>query len=256
MSTYVPFPEYPPVGGSAYQRSRHPLIVFGPRGRLNRKSVWAAEELAVASKAPGEKYPKLYLGPWIPLELEANEEQTRLAFRKLLAWLFVAPSIEAVSVCVPRWTDLSSQVQERVRVAVGCQLQGVAGGGGSVLGLVPKADPLSVVYPVGPSPQLRTVAPPRGRFVTDPAAHLGWLQNVVPSMDELVQALKAFLGQDGTIPRTFESARTVATDLLTSGRLTRPQVQRYLEVFGFENSGGLVGVWPAKRLAEVSAATR
>ena len=77
----------------------------------------------------------------------------------------------------------------------------------------------------------------------------------VPTPGELAESLADFIGRDGRTPRDFAAAGEVAAELLSAGR-SRPWVQQYLSVFGFQNSKSLVGVWPAKRLAEVAEVAR
>ncbi len=77
----------------------------------------------MARPAVGEKYPSRYLGPWIDLPMDADEDRARLAFKRLLSWFFLAPALDATEVCVPRYADLPLEARERLHVAVGHQLQ-------------------------------------------------------------------------------------------------------------------------------------
>ena len=80
MRTAVPYPSESPVVRSDHRRSRRPLIVFGPRGSVvGQRSGWTAEEMAVTNTAAGQQVPAWYLGPWIPLDDPADDEQAREA---------------------------------------------------------------------------------------------------------------------------------------------------------------------------------
>jgi len=53
--------------------------------------------------------------------------------------------------------------------------------------------------------------------------------------------------------RDVDAARDVASQLRTQ-RWSGEDIKRYLETYGFKNSKGIVGRWPADRLAEVTDA--
>ncbi len=106
--------------------------------------------------------------------------------------------------------------------------------------LVPAPDRLSVLHPTtGSSPRLKKAPAPRS-FVTKPENHLQWLMTALPTIEELTESLADYIGRNGQTPRHFAAAQQVAAELLSAGR-SRPWVQQYLSVFGFQNSKDLVG---------------
>jgi len=259
MSSQVPYPHYLPVPSSELKRSRHPLLVLGPRGPRvrGRDRIWTVEEIAVHGATDGGPYPAWHLGPWIDLADLHDEAQLSGAISRLFTLLDGAPGLGLAGIVVPRWNDLNRVDQERIHVAATSQLRADIGaltsGGQFTLGRRPH--PLAVFHPGTPaSPRLKPIPYPRA-LITSRDTHVDWLTERLPSATEVTGAFEMYLGGSDHPYRTFAAARDVAAELLTAGR-SRPQVQTYLEVFGFQNSKGLVGVWPAKRLAEVAAVTR
>ena len=256
MPTLVPYPNDRPVLVE-FKRSRRPLLVLGPRGPLTPKSRWTVEETALLDATQGANYPAWYLGLKIDLGDPSSDTDLGVAFRQLFALLGGSVGLEIAGVCVPRWNDLPQVTRERIHVAVGQQVRADTSSSTttSSFRLEPRGEALRLVHAgTRSTPRATAIGKPRS-FVMAPRNHLDFLNAHLPTVDEVVTEMSLNLGRGELRYRTFESAREVASDLRRDG-WSRPDIARYLEVFGYRNSKGFVGVWPEKRLKEVVEVAR
>lgn len=147
-------------------------------------------------------------------------------------------------------------LQERIRVAAAHGLR--ADLTASNLGpfrLEPREEPVRIFLPDRPTTPRFTQPGHLRRYVSSQENHLQWLRPHLPTVEQVSEEWTRNLGVEGASYRTFDAARAVASDLHRRG-LSRPEISRYLDVFGYQNSKGYVGVWPENRLKEVVAVTR
>ena len=256
MPTLVPYPDDRPVPVE-FKRSRRPLIVLGPRGPRLPKGRWSVEEAAILNAQQEANYPAWYLGPKIELGDPSSDADLGVAFRRLYALLAGGAGLEIAGVCVPRWNDLPQVARERVHVAVGHQVRADFGASAtmSAFRLEPRGEALRLIHAgTRSTPRANEIGRPRS-FVMSPRNHLDFLNAHLPTVDEVVTEMTLSLGAVGPRYRTFAAARELAEGLRRDG-WSRPDIARYLEVFGYRNSKGFVGVWPEKRLKEVVEVAR
>lgn len=95
----VPYPTDRAVPGLG-KRSRKPLIVLGPRGRLVPRSRWSIEEVAVFTAKESATYPAWHLGPRIELDA-SDEQQLGASFTALYITLASDTWLSFAGICVP-----------------------------------------------------------------------------------------------------------------------------------------------------------
>ena len=260
-----------------HSRSKRPLVIFGERGNLNRRTMLRSEEAAVLERrTSGSGFPNRYLGWWVPLARGANEDSRRHAFRTLLLLLSLSRQADPnpAGVLVPMWDELereSPQVAELLRVVcdhtltVATRASTIPAGGfaalieSAQLSLTsrPVPVPLLRVDARGGAKRLQQVRKVRSDgFVTNPRHHLEWLNGAVPSALEVYGPIFGVTStSNDSGGRDFGAARDEAVKLSNQG-CSRSDIARYLAAYGFVNSKDLHGVWPEQRLAEVVAVTR
>ncbi|MGV8965380.1 MAG: hypothetical protein ACOH2F_03800 [Cellulomonas sp.] len=254
MLERVELPVCGPVLLDEDSRSRRPMIVFGDRGPVVRGGRWTAEELAVQTER-GSGRALRFIAVVIPFREDMSEREQALAFSTLLTWCTPAGATGAMAVCVPRWGEFEPETQAMILLAARSSLRG--SWGDATLGdwvVMPSELPLKVLYPHAKhAGELVEVTKPRQPV--DRSVVAARLSGAAVSEPTFMSTFTSVLGVGGVPVRDLQAAHTVVEELLTSG-WSKADIARYLETFGFRNSRGRTGRWPAARLAEVIAAVK
>ena len=232
-------------------RSRRPMIVFGDRGPVVRGGRWTAEELAVQTER-GSGRALRFIAVVIPFREDMSEREQALAFSTLLTWCTLAGVTGAMAVCVPRWGEFGPKAQTTILLAARSLYQREGKCSLGALAVQPSELPLKVLFPhakrAGELVEVTKARQPAfDRSVVSAA-----LSEAAVSEPTLMSTYLSVLGVGGVPVRDLRAAHVVVEELLTSG-WTKADIARYLETFGFRNSRGRTGRWPAARLAEVIA---
>ncbi|MGV8965978.1 MAG: hypothetical protein ACOH2F_06830 [Cellulomonas sp.] len=187
----------------------------------------------------------------------AAEAERQMAFSTLMSWCTLAETAGMSVVCVPAWYDYKPGTQDLILLAAQHQLD-TRTAADLISGnftLKKRETQIRVVAIHGSGAETKFMPVSAGRRKPfDQNASIAWLAGASDAHPTtLFGVFETLLGPNQGHGRDFAAANDAAGRLLRDG-WNRADIQRYLETFGYANSRGIIGRWPADRLAEVAGA--